>query len=52
MLAANATHPTVPEHLEPMLDELRRWGWAMPTTLELTGTGRRHVENARPGLLG
>ena len=52
VLAAIGTHQCVPEYLEPVLDELRRWGWVMPNTLELTGTGRRHVENARSGLLG
>ena len=52
VLAAIATHQGVPEHLEPVLDELRCWGWVMPNTLELTGTGQRHVKHPGRGVLG
>ncbi|MGA9596419.1 MAG: hypothetical protein WBV06_09700 [Acidimicrobiia bacterium] len=52
LLAVIATKQAVPEHMVPLVDDLRRREWMMPNTLELTGTRRRHVENAGPGLLG
>ena len=33
------------------LEELRRWGFVMPSSLELTGVGRRHVDPVRGGIL-
>lgn len=35
------------------VEELRRWGWVMPGSLELTGVGLSHVCNdeRRPGVL-
>lgn len=34
------------------VEELRRWGWVMPGTLELTGVGLAHAEqDIRRGLL-
>ena len=34
------------------VEELRRWGWVMPGSLELTGAGFDHIDNREPrGLL-
>ena len=33
------------------LEELRRWGWVIPASLELTGVGRSHSNTLRGGVL-
>lgn len=40
-----------PAHHET-LEELRRWGWVIPSSLELTGVGRSHAESLPRGMLG
>jgi hypothetical protein len=42
---------TVPTDSET-LEELLRWGWVMPASLELTGVGRSHAESLPRGVLG
>lgn len=41
---AAGEEPTDPATVE----ELRRWGWVMPGSLELTGSGLAHVEEDTP----
>lgn len=46
---AEGVEPYDPE----IVEELRRWGWVMRGSLELTGAGRIHtVENPSGGVLG
>jgi len=42
----------VPEDLTGTVEELRRWGWVMPATDELTGTGWAHAGGVGRGVLG
>ena len=42
----------VPEHLTETVEELRRWGWVMPSSDDLTGTGWAHAGGVGRGVLG
>jgi hypothetical protein len=53
VLALLARGEPVPNDLAEVVEELRAWGWVMPHTDELTGTGWSHAGVARKrGLLG
>jgi len=53
VLAALAENRPLPEIVETELvvAELRQWGFVMPTTPTLTGTGWRHTTHLKRGLI-